>query len=185
MMGATTSPSVTRKHAIACTSHPSCRGMTARGAQADVSGRHRPDLQPAGRAHPHGRATRTSVHLIPCRCWKVWTACADGKSTAFYRHQRTAADQFGKTMSVSTISWRYYELISSKSLDEIRRAQEGRRRRPPASQESQGGRKSARYHGEDQARKPARASTQCGRRRLDDAPGRARTREASKPPFSD
>lgn len=31
-----------------------------------------------------------------------------------------AADQFGKAMSVSDdLMWRYYELISSKSLDEI------------------------------------------------------------------
>ena len=66
-----------------------------------------------------------------------------------------AADQFGKAMSVSDdLMWRYYELISSKSLDEIaalkKDVEEGRLH-PKKAKEALAYEIVARYHGEDQA----------------------------------
>ncbi|WP_294514816.1 tyrosine--tRNA ligase [uncultured Bilophila sp.] len=67
-----------------------------------------------------------------------------------------AADQFGKAMSVSDdLMWRYYELISTKSMDEIaalkKDVEEGRLH-PKMAKEALAYEIVARYHGEDAAK---------------------------------
>lgn len=67
-----------------------------------------------------------------------------------------ASDQFGKAMSISDdLMWRFYELISSKSLEEIARlkkdVEEGRLH-PKKAKEELAFEITARYSGEDKAR---------------------------------
>lgn len=100
-----------------------------------------------------------------------------------------AADQFGKTMSVSDdLMWRYYELISSKSLDEIaalkKDVEEGRLH-PKKAKEALAYEIVARYHGEDQAQEALQGfnSVFADGGIPDDAPEFACEHgEASKPP---
>ena len=100
-----------------------------------------------------------------------------------------AADQFGKAMSVSDdLMWRYYELISSKSLDEIaalkKDVEEGRLH-PKKAKEALAYEIVARYHGEDQAQEALQGfnSVFADGGIPDDAPEFACEHgEASKPP---
>ena len=100
-----------------------------------------------------------------------------------------AADQFGKAMSVSDdLMWRYYELISSKSLDEIaalkKDVEEGRLH-PQKAKEALAYEIVARYHGEDQAQEALQGfnSVFADGGIPDDAPEFACEHgEASKPP---
>ena len=101
----------------------------------------------------------------------------------------TAADQFGKAMSVSDdLMWRYYELISSKSLDEIaalkKDVEEGRLH-PKKAKEALAYEIVARYHGEEQAQEALQGfnSVFADGGIPDDAPEFACEHgEASKPP---
>ena len=65
------------------------------------------------------------------------------------------ADMFGKAMSISDdLMWRYYELLSARSLDEIgalRRSVEAGTAHPKAVKEDLAHEMVARYHGEDKA----------------------------------
>ena len=98
-------------------------------------------------------------------------------------------DQFGKAMSVSDdLMWRYYELISSKSLDEIaalkKDVEEGRLH-PKKAKEALAYEIVARYHGEDQAQEALQGfnSVFADGGIPDDAPEFACEHgEASKPP---
>ena len=100
-----------------------------------------------------------------------------------------AADQFGKAMSVSDdLMWRYYELISSKSLDEIaalkKDVEEGRLH-PKKAKEALAYEIVARYHGEEQAQEALQGfnSVFADGGIPDDAPEFACEHgEASKPP---
>ena len=100
-----------------------------------------------------------------------------------------AADQFGKAMSVSDdLMWRYYELISSKSRDEIaalkKDVEEGRLH-PKKAKEALAYEIVARYHGEEQAQEALQGfnSVFADGGIPDDAPEFACEHgEASKPP---
>ena len=100
-----------------------------------------------------------------------------------------AADQFGKAMSVSDdLMWRYYELISSRSLDEIatlkKDVEEGRLH-PKKAKEMLAYEIVARYHGEAQAQEALQGfnSVFADGGIPDDAPEFACEHgEASKPP---
>lgn len=100
-----------------------------------------------------------------------------------------AADQFGKAMSISDeLMWRFYELISSKSLEEIatlkKDVEEGRVH-PKKAKEELAYEIVARYSGEDKAREALQNfnAVFVGGGIPDDAPEFACEQgEASKPP---
>ena len=100
-----------------------------------------------------------------------------------------AADQFGKAMSISDeLMWRFYELISSKSLEEIatlkKDVEEGRVH-PKKAKEELAYEIVARYSGEDKAREALQNfnAVFVGGGIPDDAPECACEQgEASKPP---
>ncbi len=102
-----------------------------------------------------------------------------------------ASTQFGKAMSISDdLMWRYYELISSKSLEDIAALKadvnEGRLH-PKKAKEDLAFEIVERYHGKDQAeeaRQEFNSVFASGDKVPDDAPAfTCSTGENSKPPF--
>lgn len=65
---------------------------------------------------------RKASASLPCLCWKARTACARCQNpTAITSASTKRLPQiFGKVMAISdALMWRYYELLSSKSLEDI------------------------------------------------------------------
>ena len=133
---------------------------------------------------------RTAVHPDRAAAGRLGRVRKMSKSYGNYIGiNEPAADQFGKAMSVSDdLMWRYYELISSRSLDEIatlkKDVEEGRLH-PKKAKEALAYEIVARYHGEAQAQEALQGfnSVFADGGIPDDAPEFACEHgEASKPP---